>query len=55
MFDRNGAQQFTLRWMMTWGCMVQGSLRGWRSYEHARVGLQSAAGYEEGKALPVSW
>src|SRR5690606_8177206 len=22
---------------------------------HARVGLQSAAGYEEGKALPVSW
>ena len=24
-------------------------------HEHARVGLQSAAGYEEGKALPVSW
>ncbi|WP_270352345.1 GuaB1 family IMP dehydrogenase-related protein [Microbacterium testaceum] len=24
-------------------------------HERARVGLQSAAGYEEGKALPVSW
>ncbi|GAA3630493.1 GuaB1 family IMP dehydrogenase-related protein [Microbacterium awajiense] len=24
-------------------------------HEQARVGLQSAAGYEEGKALPVSW
>ncbi|MFG6401986.1 GuaB1 family IMP dehydrogenase-related protein [Microbacterium sp. P04] len=24
-------------------------------HEYARVGLQSAAGYEEGKALPVSW
>jgi IMP dehydrogenase len=24
-------------------------------HAHARVGLQSAAGYEEGKALPVSW
>src|SRR4029079_2698773 len=24
-------------------------------HHHARVGLQSAAGYEEGKALPVSW
>jgi IMP dehydrogenase len=24
-------------------------------HEHARVGLQSASGYEEGKALPVSW
>jgi IMP dehydrogenase len=24
-------------------------------HEHALVGLQSAAGYEEGKALPVSW
>jgi IMP dehydrogenase len=23
--------------------------------DRARVGLQSAAGYEEGKALPVSW
>ena len=23
--------------------------------ERARVGVQSAAGYEEGKALPVSW
>ena len=23
--------------------------------ERARVGIQSAAGYEEGKALPVSW
>jgi IMP dehydrogenase len=23
--------------------------------ERARVGLQSASGYEEGKALPVSW
>ena len=24
-------------------------------HDRARVGLQSAAGYEEGKALPVSW
>ena len=24
-------------------------------HERARVGLQSAAGYDEGKALPVSW
>lgn len=24
-------------------------------HERALVGLQSAAGYEEGKALPVSW
>ena len=24
-------------------------------HARARVGLQSAAGYEEGKALPVSW
>ena len=24
-------------------------------HERATVGLQSAAGYEEGKALPVSW
>ena len=24
-------------------------------HERAHVGLQSAAGYEEGKALPVSW
>jgi IMP dehydrogenase len=23
--------------------------------ERATVGIQSAAGYEEGKALPVSW
>jgi IMP dehydrogenase len=23
--------------------------------ERAMVGIQSAAGYEEGKALPVSW
>jgi IMP dehydrogenase len=30
-----------------------GSLAEFR--ERARVGLQSAAGYEEGKALPVSW
>jgi IMP dehydrogenase len=22
---------------------------------NARVGIQSAAGYEEGKALPISW
>jgi len=29
------------------------SLAGFR--EHALVGIQSAAGYEEGKALPVSW
>ncbi len=24
-------------------------------HERAQVGLQSAAGYDEGKALPVSW
>jgi len=24
-------------------------------HERAKVGLQSAAGYEEGKPLPVSW
>ena len=24
-------------------------------FERAAVGIQSAAGYEEGKALPVSW
>ena len=24
-------------------------------HERAVVGIQSAAGYEEGKALPVSW
>jgi len=24
-------------------------------HERALVGIQSAAGYEEGKALPVSW
>ena len=24
-------------------------------HEKALVGIQSAAGYEEGKALPVSW
>jgi len=45
--------------MITSGVRSSFTYAGARSvpefHERARVGLQSAAGYEEGKALPVSW
>jgi IMP dehydrogenase len=45
--------------MITTGVRSSFTYAGARSvaefHERALVGLQSAAGYEEGKALPVSW
>jgi IMP dehydrogenase len=45
--------------MITSGVRSSFTYAGARSvadfHERAHVGLQSAAGYEEGKALPVSW
>ncbi|WP_308468193.1 GMP reductase [Rathayibacter soli] len=45
--------------MITTGLRSSFTYAGARSvvefHEHALVGIQSAAGYEEGKALPVSW
>jgi len=45
--------------MITSGVRSSFTYAGARSvaefHENARVGLQSAAGYDEGKALPVSW
>jgi len=36
-------------------CTYAGAKNLVEFHERAKVGVQSAAGYEEGKALPVSW